>query len=75
MKNLRHSLMKSGLRDPADRPLLCSTRFSTAKAKTTHRFSELVMELEIINISWEFVAFFGFSQKKKVSIETLLEKC
>jgi hypothetical protein len=65
MKDLRHSLMKSGLRDPTDRPLLCSTRFSTAKAKTTHWFSGLLMELGIINISWEFVAFFGFFAEEK----------
>jgi len=43
--------------------------------ETTHRFPKLFVKLEIINISMEFVAGFGNSQKKKVSNGTLREKC
>jgi hypothetical protein len=85
MKDLRHSLMTSGLRDPADRPRFDLTGsivrdsveywFGTALEKTTHWFSELSVKPEIINISPEFVADFCVSQKKKVSTETLLEEC
>jgi hypothetical protein len=42
--------------------------------KTTHWFSELALELEIIKISPEFVADFCVLEKKKVSMRTLLEK-
>jgi hypothetical protein len=38
--------------------------------KTTHRFSELALELEIIKISPEFVAGFQDSQKKNISLGT-----
>ena len=50
MKDLRHSLMRSGLRDPADRPRWLNTvRYSDCE--TTHWFLELSAKLEIINKS------------------------
>jgi hypothetical protein len=81
MKDLRHSLSRSGLRDPADRPQCCpTTTLDTAKKKkkrkrydekTAHGFSELALKPEIINSSWEFVADFCVSEKKKLLTGTL----
>jgi len=42
--------------------------------KTTHWFSELVVKLEIIKISLEFVAGFCISENKKLLMRTSREK-
>jgi hypothetical protein len=42
--------------------------------KTTHGFSELALKPEIINSSWEFVADFCVSEKKKSSMGMLRGK-
>jgi hypothetical protein len=56
MKNLRHSVVRSCLRDPG-----------YWRMKTS---SELALELEIINSSPEFVADFVFRKRKKIKLDT-----
>jgi hypothetical protein len=67
--------MRTGLRDPADRflfdrllfdrPLFGEPMIRYGEMKTTHWFSELALELEIIKISPEFVAsFLEFAEEK-----------
>ena len=75
MKDLRHSLMRSGLRDPADRPRWLSTGSILRLEKTTHWFSELSVKLEIINNFVGICRGFWILKKKIFSNETLLKKC
>ena len=58
MKNLRHSLMRSGRRDPADRPLISGRLLFRVRKPPTEVF-ESSAKLEIINISRSFVAPLG----------------
>jgi hypothetical protein len=63
--------MRSGLRDPADRPRWLNTGSIQRLEKTTHWFSELSVKLEIINNFGGICRGFWVSQKKKYSIQTL----
>jgi hypothetical protein len=74
MKDLRHSLMRSGLRDPADRPRWLSTGSILRLEKTTHWFSELSVKLEIINNFVGICRGFWILKKKKFFERNLTEK-